>query len=488
MTTRTSLIDQLPATVWLVAGRSAGLVAAFAASLVIVRLFGPADFGTYRQLFLVYGTLYTIAQLGMAETLYYFVPQDEARVGRFVWNAVVTLGAAGGLCFLLLTVLSKALAAALSNPALTTPLPLLGLFLALMLASAPFEIVLVARRQLKAATAVYALSDVGKALAIVVPALMVGTLESVLWGVTGFAVTRTAVMLWWLRRTLWTAGSSAPAGWRAQFAYTLPFALAVGLDAAQANVHQYVVAARFDPATFAIYAVGVLQIPLVDVIVTSTANVMMVRLSKPGFDRRGPAALAIWHDTVHRLALVIFPLAAFLTAAARDVILLLYTPTYLASVSIFMWWAATIVFLVPCADAMLRVHAQTRFLFWLNVWRLAAVIALTGWFLTRFGLIGAVLVVLVATVVARAAALVRIAQVMGISARRALPWSRLSVTAAHAVAAAIPVYWLSLAAPLPRAALLATGAAIYVVIYTGLLLWRTQPARTTAVTTLGDVA
>ena len=56
----------------------------------------------------------------------------------------------------------------------------------------------------------------------------------------------------------------------------------------QANLHHYVVASRFDPATFAIYAVGCLQIPLVDVMTTSSANVMMVKMAEDGFDTPGP--------------------------------------------------------------------------------------------------------------------------------------------------------------------------------------------------------
>ena len=36
----------------------------------------------------------------------------------------------------------------------------------------------------------------------------------------------------------------------------------VGVEVIQLNYHQYVVAARFDAATFAIYAIGCLQIPL----------------------------------------------------------------------------------------------------------------------------------------------------------------------------------------------------------------------------------
>ena len=59
----------------LVVGRSVGLAASFAIGIVLARLFDPAVFGTYKQFFLVYATLYGVLQLGMAESLYYFVPR-----------------------------------------------------------------------------------------------------------------------------------------------------------------------------------------------------------------------------------------------------------------------------------------------------------------------------------------------------------------------------------------------------------------------------
>ena len=112
------------------------------------------------------------------------------------------------------------------------------------------------------------------------------------------------------------------------------------MEVVQTNLHQYVVGSRFDPMMFAIYAVGCLQIPFVDVIATSTANVMMVKMAGAGFDKRGREALELWHTTMCRLALVIFPLAVFLLVMARDIIIVLFTPRYLASVPIFRLWTS----------------------------------------------------------------------------------------------------------------------------------------------------
>ena len=73
--------------------------------------------------------------------------------------------------------------------------------------------------------------------------------------------------------------------WRTQLGYSLPFALAVSVDVILVTYHQYVVGGRFDTATFAIYSTACMAIPLVDLIMTSTTSVMMVKMAEDSSDR-----------------------------------------------------------------------------------------------------------------------------------------------------------------------------------------------------------
>src|SRR5688500_12653784 len=130
----------------LATGRAPGVAIAFAIPLVLARVFDQTEFGTYKQLFLIYATLFGLAQLGMAESLYYFVPLCPAQAGRHVANALVGLVTIGLACVLVLVAASDEIAQWLTNPALTEHLVPLGGFLALMLTSAVLEIVLMSRR------------------------------------------------------------------------------------------------------------------------------------------------------------------------------------------------------------------------------------------------------------------------------------------------------------------------------------------------------
>ena len=447
----------------LVAGRTAGLIATFAIGPLFARLFSVDEIGTYKAFFLVYATLYGLAQVGMAESLYYFVPRGESRVARYVCNAALTLLGAGLACLAGLWLWRETIATSLNNTALAGLLPLLGLFLTLALVGTVLEITMISRKQHMRAAVAYALSDVARTALFVVPALLFLSLRAVFIGAVIFAAARLAVMLAVVWRQYGADFRPDPSLWRTQLAYSLPFALAVGIEVILVRYHEYVVAGSFDTATYAIYAMGCMTIPLVDLIMTSTTSVMMVKMAEHSTDRH--EALGLFHDTVSRLAFLIAPLAVALVVLAEPFIISLYTDVYAASVPIFMVWVLTIVPAIFAVDAVLRVYAQTRFLLVMNLVRLGFVAGLIGWFLGAFGLQGAVLVTLAATVLAKGLAVVRIARLLQVSIGDVLPWHTLARIGARAGAAAFPTWAVArLLAAQPWQALVA-GGAVYGISY-----------------------
>jgi len=456
----------------LTAGRAVGFAVAFAIPIVLARHLTQEEFGTYKYVFLLWGTL-GFLQLGMAESLYYFLPQSPEQSGRFVANAVMTLAGAGLVAALVLSLMPEIIAAWLGNPEVATYLPLVGAFLALTLITAPFEIVMVARKRYALAAVTYACSDMLRALLLIVPALLVPDVRPLLIGAVLFGVARVAVMLGYIGREFGAALRPGRALWRAQWAYAIPFTAAVVLEVLQLNLHQYVVAAHADAATFAIYSVGCMQVPLVDLVAMSAANVMMVRMGDSL--REGASVLPLWHAAVERLALVLIPFAVALMITARELIATLYTVAYLPSVPVFVISTVLIALSAFPVDGVLRVYAETKFLILMNVIRLAITVAVIGWAFLQFGLEGAIATTVVAQVVAKGAALGRIGHLFHVTVRRLLPWRAIAGIALAALVSAGPALWVRAeltAPPLMSGALVAivygvTYAAI-VAVYFGL--------------------
>src|SRR6185503_523498 len=201
-----------------------------------------------------------------------------------------------------------------------------------------------------------------------------------------------------------------------------------------------------------------------DLIVSSTCNVMMVEMAAVQ-GRDNGAARWLWHETMGRLAFMIFPLAAFLIVMAREIIVLLFTSRYEASVPIFMLWSLTMLASVFLVDGVLRAFAQTKYLLAQNVIHLAIVASLAGTFLTLFGLQGAVLITLFATLVVRSIAVVRITHLMQIRLSEALPWRALATAASCAIVATIPTFAVARTAPLPPLMVLPLAGFAYALTY-----------------------
>ncbi|HET8948356.1 MAG TPA: oligosaccharide flippase family protein [Candidatus Polarisedimenticolia bacterium] len=423
--------------VTLILGRGVGCAATFLIPVALARAFDPADFGTYKQLFLIFATLYYIAQIGMAESLFYFVPRDRDGGARHAVNSVLALAGMGVVTLLGLWAFAPRVATLMANPALQDGIPWIGLFLFLMLISSGWEILLMARGRYRPAAFAYAGSDVLRALALTLPGVLLGSVRAVLYGAVAFALVRVAATVFTLRREFPRGLAPDAAVFRRQLAYTLPFGAAVMVEILQTNLHQYVVSAKVTPAIFAVYAVGCLQIPVIDLISGPSGNVMMVRMAAPGTT---PAAgLALFHGTIRKLALVFFPMAAFLMVSARDIIEALFTSRYAASAPIFVAWSATVVLAAIPTDCVLRVHGRTRDLFLINIVRLCVVIGSISLLMRVFGLVGAALATFLGVAVAKGAMLLRIGRLLEAGPVRLLPWGALASAGAIAAGAALPV-------------------------------------------------
>jgi O-antigen/teichoic acid export membrane protein len=322
-----------------------------------------------------------------------------------------------------------------------------------------------ARSQFGWAAASYAGSDVLRAALFLLPVAFVPALPSLIAGALVFAGLRLAVALWYYRHEFGSSLRPDVRTLKIQLAYAVPFALYVLASVAQENLHQYAVSGLFDAATFAIYSVGCLQLPLVDVISTTVCNVMMVGMAKALHEGREAQVVTLWHESVRKLALVFFPLAGLLLMLARDVIVLLFTEAYAASVPIFMVGGSAILLSSIPIDGLLRVYAKTRTLLALNLLRLALVAGLIYGFVQWFGLVGAVLVTVVAVAVGKAVGLFAMARRWAVGVTAVLPWRDLSAIAVAAAAAAGPALLVGYGLPAPPLARMAAQGAAYAAGY-----------------------
>ena len=87
--------------VWLIAAKTLAFASSFLLPVILVRQMSLAEFGLYKQAFLIAATAITIFPLGFAMSAFYFLPREPERKGEVVFNIL--------LAYVLVGVLSSGL-------------------------------------------------------------------------------------------------------------------------------------------------------------------------------------------------------------------------------------------------------------------------------------------------------------------------------------------------------------------------------------------
>ena len=454
----------------LMTGRALAFAVTFFVPAVLARVFTQSEFGTYKQFMLITYTLFGLGQFGLAECLFYFIPANPGRAGRYAFNSLVMLWSMGVLFSTILLFNSSRVALWLNNDSLAGYMPIAGLYLIFMLMGTVLEISMITRKHYRVATVTYVVSDIVRAALLVVPALITHSLAWMFIGGVTFCVLRVAAIFRYFQKEFGSDVRFDRALLRQQLAYALPFFASVIVLIVQQNYHQYAVSWHFDAATFAIYAVGCLQIPLVDFMATPASNVMMVQMGEDLRQGRPERLLQVWQDTTRKLAFVFFPLVGLLVVNAYHVITVLYTKAYAASVPIFMVWSLAILFSAFQTDGVLRTFAENRFLLFINLTLLAAIVLLMQWCLSAFHLMGPVILTLGGMLMAKAMGVVRIRTLLRAGYAQILPWKTLGSVLAVSTLSAIPAMLLNAKLGVPSLILLPVSGMAYVVTYGVLVL------------------
>src|SRR5262249_31218584 len=117
----------------LMCGRAVAFAVIFFCPAVRPRQFSQTDFGTYKQFVLITGTLSGMGQFGLSECLFYFLPANPAKAGRYTLNSLVMLGVTGSLFAAGLTLNAPRVARWVNNEPLTAYMPIAGLYLIFVL-------------------------------------------------------------------------------------------------------------------------------------------------------------------------------------------------------------------------------------------------------------------------------------------------------------------------------------------------------------------
>ena len=441
--------------------------------MVLVRRLNQAEFGLYKQLFLIIQTSLVVLPLGFGMSAYYFLPREPERQRETVINVVLFNLLMGTLAGLTLFFCPWLLESLFNQTGLTAYGHLVGLVMLLWIVSSFLEIVPIANQEIKLASAAIVCVQLTRTIFYLVAVLWFGTVRALLYAAVLQGLLQASILGWYLQ-------SRFPGFWRCfdlsglkrQLSYALPIGIGALLVSVENDLHNYMVSRWFGPVTYALYAIGTVQLPFVNLLQEATSAVMILRVTV--LQQRGETAeiLRLTARAMRKLAAVYFPGYFFFLVFRREFITFLFTSRYVGSADIF----AINIILLPMAvflyDPLFRAYIKERFYLLRLRLVLCSILVVALWFAIRhFGLIGAISVVVLTAAAERAFTIARICRILG--AR----WSDIKllkdvgkVAIAAALAGGAAAFARTLMGSLKPFWVLAAGGIIFALVYAAAIL------------------
>ena len=351
---------------WLTGANLLAFALSFLTPLVIVRVFDRAEFGTYKQLFQILTTFMTALYLQVPMSAYYFMPREPNKRLQVAMNIILFYVVVGGLTALIFAAYPTWITYIFHNPALNEHIPLLGVALTLWLIATNVEIFPLALGDVRTASRFIVLAQISKSLVMISAALMFGSLRAVLWGSIIQGAIQCAFMLCYIHFRIGSLKVRLGQlfDWsllRQQLANSLPYGGGATAQSLQVDLHNYFVSHYFSAASFAVYANGCFQVPLVSLLQSSFRDALtpeVARLEASGDYR---TIIQTWLNAMRRLSFVILPACALLFVVRRELIVTLFTEAYADSASIFAIYLIVLMTQMVLTSSIMRSIADFRY-------------------------------------------------------------------------------------------------------------------------------
>jgi O-antigen/teichoic acid export membrane protein len=386
---------------WLMFAKVIAFTLSLLLPFLVVRVLTQDMVGVYRQTFQVITNAVAILPLGFSMSAFYFLNREPENRKATIVNILLFNFLAGALAFLGLLFFPSSLGYIFQSDEMTRLAPKIGLTIWLWIFSSFLEVVAVANRETRIATAFIILSQLIKTVLMSGAVLLFATIDAFIYAAIIQAVLQSIALLIYLSRRF-------PGYWRSftirffgiQAAYTLPFGVAALVWTLQNDIHNYFVGYRFSEAEYAIYAYGCFQLPLIGILAESAAQVLLPRMNELQLQDKKREMVALTARAMERLSHFYFPSYVFLIITAESFITTLFTKTFEPSVPIFMIYLTLLPFNILIIDPIVRAYKSFgRSLLGLRVGLLITLIIALYFGIHNFGLRGMTLIVVVATLV-----------------------------------------------------------------------------------------
>jgi len=347
---------------WLTTANSIAFALSFVAPLLLVRLLNQTEFGLYKQVFQILMTAISALNLQVASTAYYFMPRAPEKKLQVTINVLVFYGGVGALVAALFIIYPQCSLLVFESDELPAYMPMLGVTILLWLLSSNLEVIPFALGDVRASSAFIVIAQLTKSMLTIIAAFAFHSVRATIYAAAIQGLLQILFMYIYIRRRFGTLhGAFDWALFKTQIGNALPYGLGSFTQTAQSDMHNFVVSRFFPPAGFAVYSVGLFQLPLLGLLTTSFGNALIPEVSQLVAEGNQRAIIPIWLNAVRKLALVIVPACALMFVLRYEIITLLFTRAYSEAAPLFGIYLFSSLLPMTLTGSPLRAHEEFKF-------------------------------------------------------------------------------------------------------------------------------
>ncbi|HKQ80557.1 MAG TPA: oligosaccharide flippase family protein [Blastocatellia bacterium] len=426
---------------WLTTANSIAFGLSFVAPLLLVRTLSQTEFGLYKQVFQILMTAISALNLQVASTAYYFMPRAPEKKLQVTVNVLAFYGGVGALVAALFIFYPECALLVFKSEELPAYMPLLGVTILLWMVSSNLEVIPLALGDVRTSSVFIVVAQLMKSALTIVAALAFHSVRAMIWAAVIQGLLQILLMFAYIRRRFGSLHGAFDWGlFKAQVGNALPYGLGSFAQTAQADLHNFAVSRYFPPAGFAIYSVGLFQLPLLGLLTASFGSALIPEVSQlaAAGDQRG--IIPIWLNAVRKLALVVVPICALTFVLRYEIITLLFTNAYREAAPLFGIYLFIALLPMTLTGSLIRAHEEFKyFRFKLHLALLPVTFGALYVGIHAAGLIGAAVAVVVTQTLEAAIVLTAVGRRLGFVAndlRHLAPAMRTALATAAATLAA----------------------------------------------------
>lgn len=275
-----------------------------------------------------------------------------------------------------------------------------------------------------------------------IPAALGWPVSIILWSMVVSAVVRIVLSERLVQQMFGgTIAVPFPGGVRAQLAYVLPLSITRFAGVFNQKLDRFIVGLFFGAESFAEFAIGSQELPLVSILpytIASTMTPKLVELYEQGETREqgARAAITLWHAGMRKATIVMVPIAVFLLLTAEPFMVALYGERYRAAALPFRLYSALMLVRITGYGTMLMAFGRTKDLMRIQILGMIVNVSASFFLLPRIGMIAAPLGAVLTQLSMIVLILTRVDAQARVGVRGIFPWSHwLRTVLAAAIAA-----------------------------------------------------